>query len=545
MYFAKTFSFLFFVTLFFLFILACSKLDVDSILAPDEPLTYTLDIQSIFNSQCTSCHSGTNPSASYDLSTFIGVFGSGIDNIPNAIPGNSTSLLLQKIQPSASMYEYVGSLNDVNKITMWVVEDRLGLPEVNAHPAGWQNPNDEEYFHGVFLRNNNWDFDLCKECHGGDYNGGISGSSCLTCHEDSPESCNTCHGRSFNSSGGPPKDVEGNVSVENRGVGAHKECVSGGTWSRPVACDECHIVPTDLRDPGHIDSSPYAEITWGALANAGGLIPEFTAELQCKNTYCHGGYSEDHLAYSPTWTIVDGSQSACTTCHQIPPIVMSSRLSISHSPALTDCSICHTLVIDSDLNIIDKSRHIDGQIDTDAPENCNACHGQSSDPTGAPPKDLAGNTSTGFRGVGAHSSHLTGGLFSRPVECSECHVVPNDIFDEGHIDFTPNAELNWGTLASAGGVTPELRTDLKCENSYCHGNFASGTKENMPLWTTVDGSQAACGTCHEFPPVGASRNLGFSHIPSLTQCYYCHSSVVDANNYIIDKSKHINGIIDR
>ncbi|MDP4196679.1 MAG: hypothetical protein Q8940_16615, partial [Bacteroidota bacterium] len=64
-----------------------------------------------------------------------------------------------------------------------------------------------------------------------------------------------------------------------------------------------------------------------------------------------------------------------------------------------------------------------------------------------------------------------------------------------------------------------------------------------PKWTQVDGSQAACGTCHGLPPKG---HIGYPNNLPVTACGNsgCHSGVVDINGNIIDKNKHINGAIN-
>ncbi len=60
------------------------------------------------------------------------------------------------------------------------VEDNLVTsPSIGIHPAGWltkSSPN----FHGVAISSNKWDMSQCKTCHGPDYRGGSSGTSCFT-----------------------------------------------------------------------------------------------------------------------------------------------------------------------------------------------------------------------------------------------------------------------------------------------------------------------------------------------------------------------------
>jgi hypothetical protein len=51
---------------------------------------------------------------------------------------------------------------------------------------------------------------------------------------------------------------------------------------------------------------------------------------------------------------VDGTQATCGSCHNLPPI--------GHVEAnITACSTCHQGIVDSDGNIIDTDKHINGE----------------------------------------------------------------------------------------------------------------------------------------------------------------------------------------
>ena len=192
------------IILILLVAVGCSELRDEMVIVPVPPVTYEADVKQILDTQCVSCHSGTTPSGDYDLSTLIGIFDSGTDNIANAIPGIAASLLLQKVGSAGTMNQYIGSAENEAALTAWVVDNKLGIEESVEHSRGWLDPTDPD-FHGIYLQNNNFDLAACRECHGADYAGGISENSCLVCHENSPEDCSTCHGRSFNPSGVPPE----------------------------------------------------------------------------------------------------------------------------------------------------------------------------------------------------------------------------------------------------------------------------------------------------------------------------------------------------
>jgi predicted CxxxxCH...CXXCH cytochrome family protein len=192
----------------------------------------------------------------------------------------------------------------------------------------------------------------------------------------------------------------------------------------------------------------------------------------------------------------------------------------------------------------------------EGPKSCNTCHGVFSDPSRiAPPTDLENNIATSEKGVGAHARHLYENMIGSSVSCQSCHNVPQDIYDQGHLNGDNIAEVHLKELSTAFGASdasydPNTAT---CSNTYCHGNFEfyrdsadvtnqfAYTADKMiglnktVNWTLVDQGEAECGSCHGLPPEG--------HIAApLTACYQCHQGVVDPAGNIIDMSKHINGV---
>lgn len=245
---------------------------------------------------------------------------------------------------------------------------------INVHKEGIFNPNSDN-FHGKFLMNSNWDLTECKSCHGTSYTGGIASPACASsgCHTqaEGPEACNTCHG-DFNDPAkvAPPNSVDGESNTTNRGVGAHDIHLFNAQIANVAACEECHIVPTELNSNGHLDSDGVAEVNFsGSIFTSDGASYS-TSDLQCSNTYCHGNfvflksesnfpnfYTEDQMVgnnFSPTWNQVDGTQAECGSCHGLPPA--------GHIPAtLSACVNCHGGVVDGDGNIIDPTKHINGE----------------------------------------------------------------------------------------------------------------------------------------------------------------------------------------
>jgi len=94
-------------------------------------------------------------------------------------------------------------------------------------------------------------------------------------------------------------------------------------------------------------------------------------------------------------------------------------------------------------------------------------------------------------------------------------------------------------LADAGWDPATTR----CANA-CHGGFPGGNSANKPHWTRVDGSQAACGTCHVLPPKTGRHSAVFGKHSSFG-CSVCHEGMVnDTDTALVATSQHVNGVKD-
>jgi predicted CxxxxCH...CXXCH cytochrome family protein len=220
------------------------------------------------------------------------------------------------------------------------------------HKDGYTNVKSEN-FHANYIRSISWKLSECQPCHGADYNGGRVNVSCLTCHPAAPEACTVCHGGVDNQTGAPPEDIEGNSATSSLGVGAHSIHLVGGSLSSGFSCNVCHKVPGSLVASGHVDSELPAEVMFSGLSVHDGATALWDGE-RCSGSYCHGGFELGQSSNAPVWTVVDGSQAVCGSCHGLPPI-------LKH-PNLTDCSLCHGMIVDAGKNIIDKNGHTDGNL---------------------------------------------------------------------------------------------------------------------------------------------------------------------------------------
>lgn len=168
--------------------------------------------------------------------------------------------------------------------------------------------------------------------------------------------CDSCHGSAGNSA--PPTDLAGNTARTAVGVGAHREHLALSTWRREINCSNCHVVPTSVGDPLHIDGDNVAEVPFDALN------PTATVELAtgtCSNLYCHGNGRGSNGTMD--WTLVGPMD--CNSCHQAPnPGQAAGGMSGEHDKHIRDedlaCVECHAAVVDANRQIIAPALHVDG-----------------------------------------------------------------------------------------------------------------------------------------------------------------------------------------
>ncbi len=183
-----------------------------------------------------------------------------------------------------------------------------GISNVSCKTCHASYPHPENFVpaHSGFIKSINYNIASCKGCHGQDYGATKIDNSCLTCHtkQNGPEACNTCHGN-FSAeaadlkNAAPPRGLKGETNSTAPAVGAH-QAHFGYFDKLPVAavCQECHALPQNFSTTGHIDSDGRAEtLITGALATVktegGGRVPNViynAADNTCANSYCHGNW---------------------------------------------------------------------------------------------------------------------------------------------------------------------------------------------------------------------------------------------------------------
>jgi predicted CxxxxCH...CXXCH cytochrome family protein len=449
----------------------------------------------------------------------------------------------------------------------------------------------------------------CGTCHGLPPGGShTTSTACSTCHPTMDASgaiidparhingivdviggaltCTSCHGDDLTGPA-PPSDTSGGTATTLRGVGAHASHLATSTWRHEITCTECHVVPATIGAAGHTDSALPAELTWGPLATADTATPGFDGTT-CSGTYCHGAtLASGGTDTTPTWTRVDGSQDACGTCHGLPP-------GGTH-PTATNCSMCHSTVINAAGVITAPALHVNGIVDrTDyhpagwsaatshgrtfnagVPSACTSCHGatltggtvgvscESCHPgwqtdctfchgnpvTGisSPPEGVNGQTSRLDITVGAHAEHVSATPLHIAWNCTFCHgpTTPTSVFSAGHLDGDSQAETVFGPILGAG--TTYNATTGVCGNTYCHGT--GSTRAAAPAWNT--NPTLTCGSCHA-PFTGATqaqlRAMGGEHDKHVRgegfPCNRCHGTSVGATGAITNVAQHVNGVVE-
>jgi predicted CxxxxCH...CXXCH cytochrome family protein len=325
------------------------------------------------------------------------------------------------------------------------------------------------------------DLASCEACHGDALDGGPALVSCASCHgEGWKEDCSFCHGAP------PPAPVHPAVTAERAGCAVcHGETVAPSGAVIPPAAGGRHLD--------------------GAVQVSG-----------------HGGGWMDRSAPDFHAVSANAGLASCAVCH---------GSDLAGGSMGQGCGRCHT------------------PADPAAfATTCTACHGDAASGTGAPPRATFGSTAA--QAIGAHTSHVaaTHGL-SAPVDCAACHVKPADALADGHVSGAAGVTGYTGTdpaLLAAVQDPGYVRSGAtaSCATSYCHGATLLGGSNRQPVWTTVNGTQAACGTCHGRPPfsgpvIGSVSAHRFHVDVKGRECDVCH---VGYTRTSVAPGTHVNGV---
>lgn len=329
--------------------------------------------------------------------------------------------------------------------------------------------------------------------------------------------CGNCHGSA--QSAAPPVDTAGSSATTGVTVGAHQIHLRDTPVRLAVACSECHLVPSAVDAPGHLDAPP-AEVTFGAVATSRGATPSWDrAGVTCSGVHCHGATMRSPPAQAPTWTFVSepdpGRPGVCSTCHGWPPPPPHFQL--------TGCSGCHPDTVLSDGTIdLQGGRHIDGILQVSIAGGCAGCHGY-------PPATGAHLAHFGLTGVADTGSYgdLTVLQDRYPAAtpgtapavyafgCGHCH--PLDA--ARHLDSTVEVEVR-DPAAPAGSLKARSAPTAAYAGGVCSGVYCHSSGQESPSWTRprdgaavaspawTSGQSLGCGGCHDDPPAYPSGGAG-------------------------------------
>jgi predicted CxxxxCH...CXXCH cytochrome family protein len=335
--------------------------------------------------------------------------------------------------------------------------------------------------------------------------------------------CSSCHGSDQNPA--PPVDTMGSSATTDVTVGAHQLHLRDTPVRSAVHCSECHLVPAAVDSPGHVDSGPPAEVTFGALASHTTTPSWNRGSATCSGVYCHGATMRSPPTQGPVWTFAQapdpGRPDVCSTCHGWPPPPPHLQL--------TTCSGCHpeTVVADGTNRTIDVAggRHIDGILQVIIAGGCAGCHGY-------PPASGAHAVHFGLTGVAGSgrygdlailedrypSSTPTTAPAVYAFGCGHCHPLD----PVKHLDGTVEVEV-YDAAAPAGSLKARADpaaaysggADGTCSGVYCHSSGQEipswvkpydGPAILSPAWTT--GGPPGCAGCHDDPPRYPSGGAG-------------------------------------
>lgn len=440
------------------------------VLPPPAP-TYD-DVAPVLARACGPCHDDASAEAAYRVDAYLRAIACPSGEGQAVEPHDATAPILAVL----SRPDHQGLLTPTEEalLVAWVgggAPARRGA----AHAGGWIDPRSPD-FHGTALRAEGYARMLddgqpgsCARCHAGD-DGTIDptrgtapgASACTSCHDEpgGPRACSTCHGSDGHAY--PPRDACFHPDEASHG-GAHAAHARAN-----VACATCHGERTieALGDSEHGDGVVQIVLD---PARAGAHASFDPIARTCA-TRCHdrGGSMP-----APTWAA--GAGLTCGSCHLSPPA--------GHYAGT--CDACHREASPAGDALVPGPLHANGHVDLgDGSGLCGACHGAGDDPM---PR------------TGSHTAHVRSEL-SAPIACGECHTVPTQVFDPGHLDTTAGAEVALGALASARGATPTYATDGTCAGLACHGAGLGGATWTTPRWGDGSGLASRCGACHGVPP---------------------------------------------
>ncbi|MGB9080579.1 MAG: hypothetical protein WCD00_04720 [Desulfuromonadaceae bacterium] len=199
---------------------------------------------------------------------------------------------------SALLALALGGCGDKNNKAVFSPEGEGG------HPSDWVRTHKASAWTKV---------ESCAECHGENYDGGISKVSCMsqtavsgfTCHVTSPVAnltgCVSCHG-------GLPSGPFG-TTAPNRKYAHTKHTALPG-----IGCDTCHF-NAGSATLGHATADAAGGRKKATVAGSASFPFVYNADGTCSNVSCHGGKVTPDF-WTGSISIVANDNGVCLKCHE-------------------------------------------------------------------------------------------------------------------------------------------------------------------------------------------------------------------------------------
>jgi len=431
---------------------------------------YEDDIARLLRDRCDRCHGGSEPAGGFSTASYLDVIGCTDAGPSESVVDPADDARLLSILEQDSHADLLDE-GELARLRAWVLAD-VPLRGVSVHGPGILHPGSDDW-HGKLanadgfarLRNPGHP-EACARCHAGTpyprsgpFAPAAGATACTACHDrpDGVLACSTCHGQGDRPYPPRPQCLFGDPGD------AHSVHVEGGALQVQLSCDDCH--PT--ADARLLRSHGNGRVDVVFSTRLAGADASYDDDDRRCSVACHARGGERP---QPAWD-EDGPLS-CGDCHKSPP----------EDHFAGACDRCHRDSEPDGSGLRSTAGHLDGRTDL---QRCGACHGEGDDPWPVTP---------------SHQLHRQTALMA-PIQCKECHPVPEHVTDRGHLDrdaITP-ADVVFSGRAVARGVSPDYADG--CGEVACHGAGLRDPASPPAQWDRPAASAGdTCTRCHGAPP---------------------------------------------